>query len=101
MANSFSGMVRIVDSAAQADIAKIRNAQENLNNSLASIQKLKANAAGMQGLTGTAIVEQSQKMESRINEMNSKLNATIVTIQKIVNWYHEEDRRLASKISSI
>ncbi len=101
MPTSFSGMVKIVDDAARADIAKIRNAQENLNDSLASIQKLRANASAMQGQTGSAIVEQSQKMEARINEMNSKLTATIATIEKIVNWYHEEDRRLASKIHSI
>ena len=88
------GQIDIVDSAAQLDIQNIRAAINDLNESVQTITKLKANAELMHGRTGDAIVTKCSEMLARLDGMILQLKDTITVINKTVNWYHEKDEEL-------
>ena len=89
------GQLKMVDAAADRDKANLRKAKEELNQAKASIEKLRGTASGMQGKTGTAIVEKSKQLADTLNELNENLDQTITIINKIVQQVHEDDRKAA------
>lgn len=87
----------IIDpSAANADIAKINQAIEKLNESQNSIKKLSASAGDMTGQTGPAIVEKCTQLSSQIDALKTNLNTTIRLIKSAVKEYQEKDAELAA-----
>ena len=89
--------IDIVEAAANEDIRNIRNAIQDLQESLKTVTQLKANAEAMHGRTGAAIVNRSDAMITRINAMITQLNSTITLIREIVRWYQERDTEAAIK----
>lgn len=96
--HNMSGQIAIDSAAAQSDIQKITMAKEKLQDSLNSLNSLKANASGMQGMTGTAIVNKSVELEKQINALIEKLDTTCSYIRTTVARYKEEDRQYAAQI---
>lgn len=87
----------IIDpSAANADIAKINQAIEKLNESQNSIKKLSASAGDMTGQIGPAIVEKCTQLSSQIDALKTNLNTTIRLIKSAVKEYQEKDAELAA-----
>ena len=87
----------IIDpSAANADIAKINQAIEKLNESQNSIKKLSASAGDMTGQTGPAIEEKCTQLSSQIDALKTNLNTTIRLIKSAVKEYQEKDAELAA-----
>lgn len=89
--------IDIVEAAAAEDIRNIRNAIQDLNESLQTVKQLEANAQAMHGRTGAAIANRSSVMGARITEMINQLNTTIALIQKTVQWYQERDEEAMIK----
>ena len=94
------GQVTIDEASANVDIQRIRQALTKLNEAQKNITVLKASASNMEGLTGTAIVEQCVRLENQISNLNTKLNGSIKFIEKTVQRYKEEDHRLAIQYKS-
>lgn len=84
-------LVHIHDPAAEADIKRIRRAIEKLNDSLQSIRSLRSTAAGMQGLTATAIVNKCSILETKISGLIQTLDWTCREIHRVTEGYHEID----------
>lgn len=95
-----SGQITIDEAAANKDINNIRQAVSKLEDSQNSLVRLFSAASTMQGQTGQAIVEQSGKLQSRIEALKTQLNRSASLIQSTVEKYREEDRQLAQSIRS-
>ena len=81
--------------AANADIKKINDAINKLNESQNSIKQLSTNASDMTGQTGPAIVEKCTQLSSQIDALKTNLNTTIRLIKSAVKEYQEKDADLA------
>lgn len=81
--------------AANADIKKINDAINKLNESQNSIKQLSTNASDMTGQTGPAIVEKCTQLSSQIDALKTNLNTTIGLIKSAVKEYQEKDADLA------
>lgn len=95
-----NGQITIDEAAASSDIQKIKAAVAKLEDSRNSLNQLKASASSMQGYTGQAIVEQSEKLTKQITDLVDKLNSSSSYIRKVVDKYKEQDRQLATSIKS-
>lgn len=93
-----SGQITIDEAAANNDIQKMRRAIVQLEESKRSISILKGTASGMKGKTGSAIVEQCQRLENQVTDLTQQLNNSIYLIQKTVQKYKEEDHQVAQQI---
>ena len=93
-----SGAVMINSDAAASDIAKIKSAMQELTDAQDAIARLKNGAADMQGSIPTAIVEQCERLEKQISNLNSHLTAAQNLISQTVWKYTEMDAQLAQKI---
>ncbi len=80
--------------AANADIKKINDAINKLNESQNSIKQLSTNASDMTGQTGPAIVEKCTQLSSQIDALKTNLNYTIGLIKSAVREYQEKDADL-------
>ena len=75
--------IKIQREAAEADQRKIRQAITKLEESMNTLRSLNANASGMSGETGSAIVEQSTRLINQISAMiNENLNTSIQKIEQ-------------------
>lgn len=83
--------------AANADIKKINDAINKLNESQNSIKQLSTNASDMTGQTGPAIVEKCTQLSSQIDALKTNLNYTIGLIKSAVREYQEKDADLAKQ----
>lgn len=83
--------------AANADIKKINDAINKLNESQNSIKQLSTNASDMTGQTGPAIVEKCTQLSSQIDALKTNLNYTIGLIKSAVKEYQEKDADLAKQ----
>ncbi len=92
--------IKIQREAAEADQRKIRQAITKLEESMNALRSLNANASGMSGETGSAIVEQSTRLINQISAMiNENLNTSIQKIEQAVRYYEEMDERLRREIA--
>ena len=98
--HDMSGQIAIDSAAAQADIQKITMAKQKLVDSLNSLNSLKTQASGMQGMTGTAIVNKAMELENQIKRLNEKLDASCSFINTTVARYKDLDRQYAAQIRS-
>lgn len=83
--------------AASADIKKINEAINKLNESQNSIKMLSTNASDMTGQTGPAIVEKCTQLSSQIDALKTNLNTTIGLINSAIREYQEKDADLAKQ----
>ena len=83
--------------AASADIKKINDAIDKLNESQNSIKMLSTSASDMTGQTGPAIVEKCMQLSSQIDALKTNLNYTIRLIKSAVKEYQEKDADLAKQ----
>lgn len=83
--------------AASADIKKINDAIDKLNESQNSIKQLSTSASDMTGQTGPAIVEKCTQLSSQIDALKTNLNYTIGLIKSAVKEYQEKDADLAKQ----
>lgn len=90
--------IYIDESAANADISKIRAAITKLGDSQNSIKRLQSGAADMQGMTGSAITEKCAELDAKITALTEDLNYTITLIQRAVQEYKQKDAALVSAI---
>lgn len=95
-----NGQITIDENAARADVQKIKSAITKLQESQNSLNRLMTSASGMQGNTGMAIVEQSQRLSAQIKQLIERLNNSASLINKTVAKYREQDRMLARQIQS-
>lgn len=91
--------VYINDEAAAADIRRLNEAITKLDDSLNATKRVQQTTSDMKGKTGTAIVEQANRLEAQIKSLKENLSRTIKSIQNAVNEYHEKDSELARNIS--
>lgn len=90
--------IKISTAAANRDIQNLKNANQQLEQSLKTITRLKAVAGSIQGQTGQAIIEKCQVLETKINGLMENITTSQNLINKVVNDYKEEDRRLKNEI---
>ena len=91
-----------INEAMDRDIRTLRQAQENLNQAAASIDKLVQLAGGMQGKTAQAIADKANELKSKINKMTEQnLPGAISAIQRAKAEYQEKERQIGSKISGM
>lgn len=93
-----SGAVVINSDAAASDVAKIKVAVQKLTEAKDAITRLKNGAAGMRGSIPTAIVEQCERLEKQITNLNSNLTSAQNLINQTVIKYTETDQLVATKI---
>ncbi len=96
----YYGEIIIDPAAAEADVKCINQAIEILYSSLNSLKSVSNTASSIQGETGIAIVEKSNQMVNRINELIRQLQETTSLIDKVVNEYYERQRNLINQYTS-
>lgn len=88
----------IDQAAAQADIAKMNQAINHLNQARRTVNQLLAEAESMQGQTAQAIREKAQEMQTRIDRLTRQLQNSVNLISRTVRHYQELDEAHAAKI---
>ena len=88
----------IDQAAAQADIAKMNQAINHLNQARRTVNQLLAEAESMQGQTAQAIREKAQEMQTRIDRLTRQLQNSVNLISRTVRHYQELDDVHATKI---
>ena len=86
--------------AASADIKKINEAINKLNESQNSIKMLSTSASDMTGQTGPAIVKKCTQLSSQIDALKTNLNTTIGLINSAIREYQEKDLEAAKAIQN-
>ena len=90
-----SDTVLIKSDEAAEDVNNIKNAVGKLNGSQNSIRQLKNSASSMHGQTGTAIVEQCDRLETMVNDLINVLEGNMKLINDTVTKYIDDDKALA------
>lgn len=96
-----NGKVTIDEEAANADIKRLRNAAQLLDNSMREIQKM-----GMITSMSTyeaykvAIANKNMEMYNRLKDARDELNETANYIDKVVKNYQQKDKLLRDAIKA-
>lgn len=89
----------VIDEAvARSDMAKMEQAIAHLKQARQAIVRLMNEGEGMQGQTGTAIVEKSQELLQRIDRLSRQLQNSVSLLGSTVAHYQQIDDAHAARI---
>ena len=88
--NDFNREIIVDFEAAQRDMTNLKNAGRTLQEASNAVQKLLSTANGMQGMTGTAIVNKAQIIAVKLDNLMLNLDKASRAINSAV-----EEKRLA------
>ena len=88
----------IDEGAARADIAKIQQAKQLLAQARQSMAQLVSSAEAMQGLTGRAIAQKAQELQTRIDILCRQLDSSVSTINGAIQEFQRFDEEQAARI---
>ncbi len=89
---------KINRTAAENDISNISRAKEKLEQATASIKNLRNIAAATQGQTGQAIMDQCDKLQNKVDALQTQLKSSQDLIKVVIQRYEEYDREKAAEI---
>ena len=95
-----SGRITIDEQAAQADIRRIGQAVDYLENSKRAIDNILNQASDERGRTADAIVVKTMELGKQIQDMIARLNETSSFISRTVAHYQEVDRQVKEAIQN-
>ena len=87
---------KINPAAAENDIRNISRAKEKLEQATASIKNLRNIAAATQGQTGQAIMDQCDKLQNKVDALQTQLSNSQKAISIVVQKYEDDDRGLGA-----
>lgn len=88
----------IDEAAARADISKMNQAVQHLNQARRTVVQLMSEAQSMEGQTGQAIYEKAQELQYRIDRLVRQLQNSGALIQRTVSHYQQLDNEHAIRI---
>lgn len=93
------GYCKIDPEAARADISRITQSIELLQQAYQTLSQLIAQAESMQGRTPLAISNKARELQDRIKMLNESLGSANNDIKSAVIEYQEKDSEAASYIN--